>query len=60
MVVDYDFTLGKHRLRGTGWRGLAALGITLSLRAAIFAVIAISAKPERTWLVHLLQPLFGP
>jgi hypothetical protein len=59
MVVDYDFTLGRHRLRGAGWRGLAALGMTLSWRAAILAVIAISAKATSAWLVHLLQPLLG-
>jgi hypothetical protein len=59
MVVDYDFTLGRQRLRGTGWRGLAALGITLSLRAGTVAVIVISAKSISSWLVHLLQPLLG-
>jgi hypothetical protein len=59
MVVDYDFTLGKHRLRGAGWRGLAALGITLSLRAAIFAAIAISAKPVGSSLLYLLRSLLG-
>jgi hypothetical protein len=60
MVFDYDFTLGRQRLRGTGWRGLAALGIALSLRAAIFGFIALSARPTGAWLVHLLQPLLGP
>ena len=59
MVVDYDFTLGRQRLRGTGWRGLAALGITLSLRAVILAVVVVSAKPTGALLVYLLQPLLG-
>ena len=27
MTVDYDFTLGKQRFRGVGWRGLAADGL---------------------------------
>jgi hypothetical protein len=40
MVVDFDFMLGrKQRLRGAGWRGLAALGILFALRATIIAVI---------------------
>ena len=44
MVVDYDFTLGKQRLRGVGWRGLVALGITLVFRTEAFAIMVISAK----------------
>ena len=35
MVIDYDFKLGKSHLRGTGLRGLAALGIVFTSRAAL-------------------------
>jgi hypothetical protein len=59
MIVDYDFTLGKQRLRGVGWRGLVALGITLILRAAVLAVIVITAKNAGSWLPHLVERLFG-
>ena len=34
VVTDYDFRLGKSHLRGTGCRGLAALAIVLTMRAA--------------------------
>jgi hypothetical protein len=58
MIVDYDFTLGKQRLRGVGWRGLAALGITLIIRAAVLAIIVISAKSASDWLPRLIEILF--
>jgi hypothetical protein len=59
MIVDYDFTLGKQRLRGVGWRGLVALGITLVFRTAAFAIIVISAKTLSAWLPQLIERLFG-
>jgi hypothetical protein len=59
MVVDYDFTLGKQRLRGVGWRGLVALVITLVFRAAMIAIIIISAKSASGWVPQLIERLFG-
>jgi hypothetical protein len=59
MIVDYDFTLGKLRLRGVGWRGLMALCITLMFRAAILTIIVISAKNASGWLPQLIERLFG-
>jgi hypothetical protein len=59
MIVDYDFTLGKQRLRGVGWRGLVALGITLIIRAAMLSVIVISAKSASDWLPRLIEILFA-
>jgi hypothetical protein len=55
MVVDYDFTLGRNRLRGVGWRGLVALGLTLALRAATLTIITVSARYATAWLAHLLH-----
>lgn len=59
MTVDFDFTLGKQRLRGVGWRGLLAFGITLMVRAAVLAIIIISAKNASAWLPQLIARLFG-
>ena len=59
MIADYDFTLGKQRLRGAGRRGLVALGITLVFRTAAFAIIVISAKTLGAWLPQLIERLFG-
>ena len=57
MVIDYDFRVGKNRLRGTGPRGLAALAIVVTLRAALVGMIAVSAKTGGIWLAQLLQHL---
>jgi hypothetical protein len=59
LVIDYDFRFGKNQLRGSGWRGLAALGIVLALRAGIVGVFAISAKYVGAGLLQLLQRLLG-
>ena len=59
MVVDYDFVVGKKRFRGVGWRGLAALAVMFVLRATVFGIILVSAKPSGAWLVQLLQRLLG-
>ena len=59
MIVDYDFMLGKQRFRGVGWRGLVALGITLMVRAAVLAIIIISAKNASSWMPQLIERLFG-
>lgn len=59
MIVDYDFTLGKQRLRGVGWRGLVALAMTFIFRAVIFAIIIVSAKSASSWLPLLIERLFG-
>ena len=59
MIADYDFTLRNLRLRGVGWRGLIALGITLIFRAAVLATIVIAAKNAGSWLPHLVERLFG-
>ena len=59
MIVDYDFMLGKQRFRGVGWRGLVALGITLMVRAAVLAIIIISAKNASGWMPKLIERLFG-
>jgi hypothetical protein len=57
VVIDYDFRLGKSHLRGNGWRGLAALAIVLTLRAAIVGAIAFSASPGGVWLARLIEHL---
>jgi hypothetical protein len=57
VVTDYDFRLAKARLRGNGWRGLAALAIVLIARAAIVGAIAFSARPTGVWLVQLIERL---
>jgi hypothetical protein len=57
VVVDYDFRLGKSHLRGNGWRGLAALAIVLTVRAAIVGAIAFSARPGGVWLVEFIEHL---
>jgi hypothetical protein len=59
VIIDYDFKLGGNRLRGSGWRGLAALGVVLALRAGIVGVITLSARPAGAVLVQLLQRLLG-
>jgi hypothetical protein len=58
VVIDYDFKLGRSHLRGNGWRGLLALVLVLTLRAAIVGTIAISARPGGVWLVQLFEHLF--
>jgi hypothetical protein len=57
MVIDFDFRLGKSHLRGNGWRGLAALAIVLTVRAAIVGAIVFSARPGGVWLVQLIEQL---
>jgi hypothetical protein len=57
VAIDYDFKLGRNHLRGNGWRGLAALVLVLTLRAAILGMIAISARPGGIWLVQLIEHL---
>jgi hypothetical protein len=57
VVIDYDLRLGKNHLRGNGSRGLAALVVILSLRAAMVSAIALSAKSGAIWLVQLLWNL---
>ena len=56
-MIDYDFRVGKNHLRGTGPRGLAALAIVVTVRAALVGMIAVSARPAGIWLVQLLQHL---
>jgi hypothetical protein len=57
VLVDYDFRLGKSHLRGSGWRGLAALAIVLTVRAAIVGAIAFSARTGSIWLVEFIEHL---
>jgi hypothetical protein len=57
VVIDYDFRLGKSHLRGKGWRGLAALAMVLTVRAAIVGTIAFSARPGGVWLFELIEHL---
>ena len=59
MVVDYDFTFRHQRLRGAGWRGLAALGLLFAVRATTIGIIVIYAKPVGARLLPLLQRLLG-
>jgi hypothetical protein len=63
VVTDFDFTLGKDHLRGSGWRGLIALGFALTIRrGAVVAILALLVKPANAWLSHfsqLFQRLFG-
>ena len=60
MIVDYDFTLGRtRRLRGSGWRGLAALAMLFALRAMLITIIVLSARPGDTWLTQFLRQLLG-
>jgi hypothetical protein len=37
---DFEFSVGRNRLTGSGWRGLIALGLFLGFAAAIFLVSA--------------------
>lgn len=57
MVIDYDFRLGRSHLRGNGWRGLAALALVLTLRAAIVGAIAFYATPGAVWVIRLIERL---
>jgi hypothetical protein len=57
VVVDYDFRLGKSHLRGNGWRGLAALAIVLTMRAAIVSAVAFLARLGSAWLIQLIEHL---
>ena len=57
MVMDYDFRLGRNHLRGNGWRGLAALALVLTLRAAIVGAIAFYAIPGGAWVIRLIERL---
>jgi len=57
VVADYDFRLGKSHLRGNGWRGLAALAIVLTMRAAIVGAVAFSARLGGVWLIQLIEHL---
>jgi hypothetical protein len=57
VVVDYDFRLGKSHLRGNGWRGLAALAIVLTMRAAIVGAVAFLARLGSVWLIQLIEQL---
>jgi hypothetical protein len=40
MMTDYDFRLGEHHLRGTGWRGLFALLIMATYGVVVILVLA--------------------
>lgn len=43
---DFDFRIGKNRhLRGSGWRGLVALGMILIFAAALVALVSTAATP---------------
>jgi hypothetical protein len=55
VAIDYDFKLGRNHLRGNGWRGLAALVVVLTLRAAIVGTIVITARPGGMWLVQFME-----
>lgn len=59
MVVDYDFIVGKQRLRGAGWRGLVALFLWFALRLTITIIIVIWSKPVADRLLPLVQRLAG-
>jgi hypothetical protein len=59
MVMEYDFRLKKSHFKGQGWRGLAALGIVLTLRTAMVGSVAILAKTACASLIQLLQRLLG-
>jgi len=59
MTADYDFTIRNLRLRGVGWRGLMALGITLIFRAAALAIIVLAAKNTGGWIPQLIERLYG-
>jgi hypothetical protein len=59
MIIDYDFALGKARLRGTGGRGLAALAMMLGVRSAVAIIIVIYAKPLAAWVMQLALRLLG-
>lgn len=51
---EYDFTLGRHRLRGSGWRGLTALGI---LCGTIVIIILFSTPAAGAWLLQMMHLL---
>lgn len=53
-AVDFDFVIGKQRLRGNGLRGLVALALMLVFRASIIFAIALAAKPGMSWLSQIL------
>jgi hypothetical protein len=55
VLTDYDFQLGKNHFRGSGWRGLAALGVILIFRLAILGILVVSARPASAWLINLLR-----
>jgi hypothetical protein len=55
--MDYDFRLGRSQLRRNGWRGLAALALVLTLRAAIVGAIAFYAIPGGAWVIRLIERL---
>ena len=57
MVTDYNFRLAKAHLRGSGWRGLMALALILTLRVAIVGAIAFSASPGGAWVVQFIEHL---
>jgi len=57
VVTDYDFRLARTHLRGTGWRGLAALALVLIARMVIVGAITFSARAGAHWLVPLLEHL---
>jgi len=57
VVTDYDFRLARTHLRGTGWRGLAALALVLIARTVIVGAITFSARAGAQWLVPLLEHL---
>ena len=58
MASDFDFTLGRDHLRGSGWRGLVALGFVLTMRReAIVVILAFSVKPLYAWVLQLPQLL---
>ena len=59
MVIDYDLKLGNSQLRDRGWRGLAALGLLLALRAAMVGIVAVSARRAVSYLRQLVERLLG-
>ena len=52
-VSEYEFRIGRSHLKGSGWRGLAALGFVLVFRAAMVLGLAFAARPGVDWLFEL-------
>lgn len=43
IAIDFEFQLGRDRLMGSGWRGLAALACVLTFRAVVLIGLASAA-----------------